>query len=1226
MANFVDVVEHYGAVGDGVTDCTDAFERAITAANDAHDDKGRFATKPGDGAEDKASTSNVEWKPTMSRAEAKEWAANSKAPGIYYHGTSKDAAAQISENGFDTGKIGSSSGDYGFYGAGIYVTGSDFTAQRYTSSGDTGHVLEMRVNTENPMPWEEARAYLTNNADADGISTKDLSEALTAEAKSRGYDSILVGQPIAPEAGQFVATSYTEVVIFDPKQIVIIDDAENLTAANDVHDERGRFGAKSGGESDAAKPATSEWKPVMSRAEAAAFAANSAIQEPLYHGAFQPEAAGQIRQEGFDAEEIGSTTGNRGAFGEGFYFTGDRSYATGYAGYRDESILETRVNVENPVDWQELDTLRKDRDISWSSENLAELAKSEGYDAIVFNGNDGSFTNSEVVVFDPQDIVVVDDSSPVTAANDVHDEAGRFATKSGSSSDDDEDEDKPTTADDDRPQIGGHAIVMSPEEADEWAKDSAVREPLFHGTSSENVESIQREGFRSSSTGFAGPGTYFTTHPGTTELFGETRIETRVNLRNPMSNDEFQNFIRSKEFEIQAVHHSPSQLIVNYAKSKGYDGIANAAQANTLERNSTTGKLERTNRVDYVVFDSANIVIVDPNLTAASRRQKRKPLPALRKTERNRLFAAAEEATATALHQLARGVKRHLKQDRPVTAAAFSIDDLEIISSLWPEIAERYLLPVITDTYDQASRRAALLLRVRLAAAVERYGERAVFDIVENSRTAFLATARLTLGQFGNDLLELARGSLVEGFTLGESIGELANRLQATIPELGEPMATVYARTNVVAASNAGSLAQARAMGAEAVQRKVWMCVDGSSVVQGAIRHVSRRWEDGPLLTLRGTARGLTGSGPSDCFLTVTPDHEVLTSRGWQRAKNLQVGDHLVSNGFSQGYGVSEPNVQDSPTTIEELYALAIMSAQAQRMVSVIDDFDGKRLNCEVDVVPVKRTLRDRVLTSLDEPLRQFALTTPDVTLVSLICNSPTSDNFIGQPKTTSLVVSKNVSGHGTLTIDTPPCLMNLDHGTFRNTLIPEDVTDCGSRVVVPFGNCSNRVPEEIFFYDLVSIEQTQIDGGRHVYDLETDVGWYFADGMIVHNSTDDGRTRESHAEADGQIVGINEQFEVGGELLDFPGDGSPENTYNCRCAIGYVEEDVDEKDLPESADEELEDQLAASAVTAAAQVHTGAMIALVPSEADCERMALAGYEEPSQIHTTLHFLGEGAD
>jgi HK97 family phage portal protein len=54
--------------------------------------------------------------------------------------------------------------------------------------------------------------------------------------------------------------------------------------------------------------------------------------------------------------------------------------------------------------------------------------------------------------------------------------------------------------------------------------------------------------------------------------------------------------------------------------------------------------------------------------------------------------------------------------------------------------------------------------------------------------------------------------------------------------------------------------------------------------------------------------------------------------------------------------------------------------------------------------------------------------------------------------------------------------------------------------------------------------------------------------------ATRDDRVRETHLAAHGQIVGLNDKFEVGGELLDAPGiGGSPANTVNCRCVVSPV-------------------------------------------------------------------------
>ncbi len=50
-----------------------------------------------------------------------------------------------------------------------------------------------------------------------------------------------------------------------------------------------------------------------------------------------------------------------------------------------------------------------------------------------------------------------------------------------------------------------------------------------------------------------------------------------------------------------------------------------------------------------------------------------------------------------------------------------------------------------------------------------------------------------------------------------------------------------------------------------------------------------------------------------------------------------------------------------------------------------------------------------------------------------------------------------------------------------------------------------------------------------------------------------DERTRPAHAEAHRQTVALDAPFMVGGEEIDGPGDGSPENSINCRCTVQPV-------------------------------------------------------------------------
>lgn len=52
--------------------------------------------------------------------------------------------------------------------------------------------------------------------------------------------------------------------------------------------------------------------------------------------------------------------------------------------------------------------------------------------------------------------------------------------------------------------------------------------------------------------------------------------------------------------------------------------------------------------------------------------------------------------------------------------------------------------------------------------------------------------------------------------------------------------------------------------------------------------------------------------------------------------------------------------------------------------------------------------------------------------------------------------------------------------------------------------------------------------------------------------SVEDSRTRDCHAAANGQQVPAEETFTVCGESVMKPGEGSPRNAINCRCAVTY--------------------------------------------------------------------------
>jgi 2'-5' RNA ligase len=110
-----------------------------------------------------------------------------------------------------------------------------------------------------------------------------------------------------------------------------------------------------------------------------------------------------------------------------------------------------------------------------------------------------------------------------------------------------------------------------------------------------------------------------------------------------------------------------------------------------------------------------------------------------------------------------------------------------------------------------------------------------------------------------------------------------------------------------------------------------------------------------------------------------------------------------------------------------------------------------------------------------------------------------------------------------------------------------------------------------------------------------------------------DERTRETHCATNGQVQPLDEPFEVGDTWLMYPGQpvGPAAEVINCRCSQGYLLEDDIVDDTP---------------LTAAAEVHTGAMVALRPSLEDAKRLAVDGGEPADQLHATLAYLGAAAD
>lgn len=193
-----------------------------------------------------------------------------------------------------------------------------------------------------------------------------------------------------------------------------------------------------------------------------------------------------------------------------------------------------------------------------------------------------------------------------------------------------------------------------------------------------------------------------------------------------------------------------------------------------------------------------------------------------------------DEFVALCLKASQRVATRAAKSLPGTSAAHVSLDDLNVVPVLWAAELDKTILPAALGFFLSASDRQADLIRraqkeaAGLVAAViaPEPGDFADYTIASESDAAqtYLAGARNRLVGIGDETWSAARTELVNGMQLGESVPKLAKRVSASAG-VGSKRATMIARTEVIGASNAGSIATMRQLGQ--VAKKEWLATGG---------------------------------------------------------------------------------------------------------------------------------------------------------------------------------------------------------------------------------------------------------------------------------------------------------------------------------------------------------------------------------------------------------------
>lgn len=148
-------------------------------------------------------------------------------------------------------------------------------------------------------------------------------------------------------------------------------------------------------------------------------------------------------------------------------------------------------------------------------------------------------------------------------------------------------------------------------------------------------------------------------------------------------------------------------------------------------------------------------------------------------------------------------------------------------------------------------------------------------------------------------------------------------------------------------------------------------CVPGWTplIPIGDLQRIYRSWWSGGLVNV---------TLASGAVLSATPNHPVLSKRGWVGASHLNPGDYLIKVDISASRNV---DIEKSQPTIEDLFQSfrGTPGAQFGRVAGVAFNFHGdKPVDDQVDVVTFNDMLGADDVSSAAKVIGEFCLSSPD--------------------------------------------------------------------------------------------------------------------------------------------------------------------------------------------------------------------------------------------------------
>lgn len=268
---------------------------------------------------------------------------------------------------------------------------------------------------------------------------------------------------------------------------------------------------------------------------------------------------------------------------------------------------------------------------------------------------------------------------------------------------------------------------------------------------------------------------------------------------------------------------------------------------------------------------------------------------------------------------------------------------------------------------------------------------------------------------------------------------------------------------------------------------------EGSRVRADGVLAVARRRYAGELAIL-ATAHG------ND--VSVTPNHPVLTHRGWVAARDVGEGDHLVNSARLDRESRNGPHERQRPPLIEDVWYAASVTGFV-RMPMAPEDFHGDGADGEIEVVRTDsdfpailhtasgQQVRDNPLVAGQRPRTALASGGDAAPLRPAGSTAPGSAMRVGDlggPLGGGHLCGAHAARVRTATDDNPVLAQHATYGAAA------DVT-FGRKAALRF---SAEVGRNQVFDRVTAVRRVPFAG--HVYDLQTSRQVYESGDHIVHN------------------------------------------------------------------------------------------------------------------------------